>query len=65
MSLILIVSKNISIKEQYFAVLAASGGSYFNKTLLTVELSTCAASLTFIMKYGSMHEVHMKSTNSV
>ena len=40
----------MSIKEQNFAVPAASGGRYFNKTLLTVELSTCAASLTFIMK---------------
>ena len=60
MSLIFIMSKNISIKEQNFAVPAASGGPYFNKTLLTVELSTCAASLTFIMEYGvslicSMH----------
>ena len=60
MSPIFIISKNISIKEQNFAVPAASGGPYFNKTLLTVELSTCAASLTFIMEYGvslicSMH----------
>ena len=60
MSLIFIISKNISIKEQNFAVPAASGGPYFNKTLLTMELSTCAASLTFIMEYGvslicSMH----------
>ena len=27
-----------TIKEQNFAVPAALGGSYFNKTLLTVEL---------------------------
>ena len=60
MSLIFIMSKNISIKEQNFAVPAASGGPYFNKTLLTVERSTCAASLIFIREYGvsltcSMH----------
>ena len=52
MSLIFIISKKISIKEQNFAVPAASDGPYFNITLLTVELSTCAASLTFIMDYG-------------
>ena len=40
------------MKEQNFAGLVASGGRYFNKTLLTVELSTCAASLTFIVEYG-------------
>ena len=49
MSLIFIMPKNLFIKEQNFAVLTASGGPYFNKALLTVELSTFAASLTFIM----------------
>ena len=46
MSLMFIISKKISIKEQNFAVPSTSGGPYFNKTLLTVELNTCAASLT-------------------
>ena len=60
MSLIFIISKNMSIKEQNFAVPTASGGPYFNKTLLTVERCTCAASLIFIREYGvslicSMH----------
>ena len=58
--LIFIISKNIFIKEQSFAVPADSGVTYFNKTLLTMELNICAASLTFIMEYGvsficSMH----------
>ena len=52
MSLITIISKIISIKKQNFGVPAASGGPYFNGTLLTVERSSCAASLTFIMEYG-------------
>ena len=50
--LILIISKNISIKVQSFAVPADSGVTYFNKTLLTVELNVCAASLTFFMEYS-------------
>ena len=49
------------IKVQSFVVPADSGVTYFNKTLLTVELNICAASLTFIMEYGvsficSMHD---------
>ena len=49
MSLIFIISKNIH-QITKFAISAALGGPYFNKTLLTVKLSTCAASLTFIME---------------
>ena len=52
MSLITIISKNISIKKQHFAVPAASGGPHFNGTLLTVERSICVASLIFIIEYG-------------
>ena len=44
------MSKNQSINEQKHAVSAASGGLYANRTLLT-ELSTWAASLTFIFEY--------------
>ena len=62
MSLISILLKNISIKEQNFTVPAASGGTYFKNTLLAVEIITCKASLTFIMEYGvtlicSMHNL--------
>ena len=39
MSLIFFISKNISIKEQNFAVPTASGGTYFD-TLLTWSLFT-------------------------
>ena len=52
LSLIFIILKNIFIKEQNLAVPAAAGVPYFNKTLLTVELSTCAASLIFIIDYS-------------
>ena len=52
MSLIFIISKDISIKEQNFGVPAASGVTYFNKALLAMELNICAASLTFFMEYG-------------
>ena len=52
MSPIFIISKNISIKEQNFAVPADSGVTYFNKTLLAVELNICTSSLTFFMEYG-------------
>ena len=52
MSLIFIISKNISIKEQNFAVQVDSGVTYFNKALLAMELNICAASLTFVMEYG-------------
>ena len=53
MSLIFIISKNNSIKEQHFAVPTALGGQYFNKTLLTGEINACEASLIFIMEYGA------------
>ena len=49
---ILIISKNVFIKEQNFAVPAALGGLYFNKTLLTVKLITFAARVAFIIEYG-------------
>ena len=45
------MSKNQSINEQKRAVAAASGGLYANRTLLT-EMSTWAASVTFIFKQG-------------
>ena len=43
MSLIYTISRNVPNKEQNLEVPAASGGQYFNKTLLKVKLSTCAA----------------------
>ena len=45
------MSKNQSINEQKRAVAAASGGLYVNKTLRT-EMSTWAASVTFILEQG-------------
>ena len=45
------MSKNQSINEQKRAVAAASGGLYANRTLLT-EMSTWAASVTFIFEQG-------------
>ena len=43
------MSKNQSINEQKRVVSAASGGLHASRTLLT-ELSTWAASLTFIFE---------------
>ena len=45
------MSRNQSINEQKRAVAAASGGRYANRTLHT-EMSTWAASVTFIFKQG-------------
>ena len=45
------MSKNQSINEQKHAVAAASGGLYANRTLRT-EMSTWAASVTFIFELG-------------
>ena len=52
MSLLLIIAKSLSIKQQNFSVPAASGYPYFKNALLTVKLGACAASLTFIMECG-------------
>ena len=49
MFVIFIISKDVSIKEQNFAVPAASGSLYFNKTLLTVELIAFAARLALVL----------------
>ena len=43
------MSKNQSINEQKLTASAASGGLYANRTLLT-EMSTWAASVTFIFE---------------
>ena len=61
MSLIFIISKNNSIKEQHFAVPTALGGQYFNITLLTGEINACEASLIFIMEYGASLMCFMQS----
>ena len=45
------MSKNQSINEQKHAVAAASGGLYANRTLCA-EMSTWAASVTFIFEQG-------------
>ena len=44
------VKKTQSINEQKRAVSAASVGPYANRTLLTVELRTWDASLTFMFE---------------
>ena len=46
------ISKNISISKQNWAVPVASGVPYVDRTLLTNNLDICAASLTFIIEYG-------------
>ena len=46
------ISKNVSIKEQNFAVSCDSGAPYVDNMLLTEELNTWAANLTFIEEYG-------------
>ena len=52
MSLIFIISKNVSISAHNLTVPEASGDPYWDRILETIELKTCAANLTFTAEYG-------------